>query len=146
MPVTLAQRQKHPSSRTVVAITGASAGVGRATVRRFAENGAHIALIARGRDGLEAARTEVERAGGRALVLPLDVADAAAVEAAAARIETELGPVDIWINNAMVSVFSPIHEMTAEEFRRVTDVTYLGCVHGIAALAITGAIALLEED
>jgi NADP-dependent 3-hydroxy acid dehydrogenase YdfG len=146
MPVTPAQRQKHPSSRTVVAITGASAGVGRATVRRFAENGAHIALIARGRDGLEAARTEVERAGGRALVLPLDVADAAAVEAAAARIETELGPVDIWINNAMVSVFSPIHEMTAEEFRRVTDVTYLGCVHGIAALAITGAIALLEED
>jgi NAD(P)-dependent dehydrogenase (short-subunit alcohol dehydrogenase family) len=82
---------------------------------------------------LEAAREEVECAGGRALVLPLDVADAAAVEAASARIEAELGPIDIWINNAMVSVFSPIHEMTAEEFRRVTEVTYLGCVHGTLA-------------
>src|SRR5687768_13626505 len=96
----------------VVAITGASAGVGRACVRRFAESGAHIALMARGGDGLEAARQEVERCGGRALVLPLDVADSAQVEAAAARIEAELGPIDIWINNAMVSVFSPIHEMT----------------------------------
>lgn len=133
MLVKPAQRQKYSSARPVVAITGASAGVGRATVRRFAENGAHIALMARGRDGLEAARREVELNGGRALVLPLDVSDAAQVEAAADQIETELGPIDIWINNAMVSVFSPIHEMTAEEFRRVTEVTYLGCVHGTLA-------------
>ncbi len=117
----------------VVVITGASAGVGRATVREFAKRGAHIGLIARGRDGLEGARREVERAGGRALVLPLDVADAAAVEAAAERVERELGAIDIWINNAMVSVFSPIKEMTAEEFRRVTEVTYLGVVHGTLA-------------
>jgi NAD(P)-dependent dehydrogenase (short-subunit alcohol dehydrogenase family) len=119
----------------VIAITGASAGVGRATVRRFARSGARIALMARGEDGLEAAREEVERRGGKALVLSLDIADALQVETAAARIEAELGPIGIWINNAMVSVFSPICEMTAEEFRRVTEVTYLGCVHGtIAAL------------
>jgi NAD(P)-dependent dehydrogenase (short-subunit alcohol dehydrogenase family) len=114
----------------VVVVTGASAGVGRATVRAFAEEGAWLGLIARGRDGLEAAKREVERAGGRALVLPLDVADADAVEDAAARVEAELGPIDIWVNNAMVTVFSPITEMTAEEFRRVTEVTYLGYVHG----------------
>ncbi len=117
----------------VVVITGASAGVGRATVREFAKRGAHIGLIARGRDGLEAARREVELAGGRALVLPLDVADAAAVEAAAEQVERDLGAIDIWVNNAMVSVFSPIKEMTAEEFRRVTEVTYLGVVHGTLA-------------
>ena len=116
-----------------MAITGASAGVGRATARLFAKNGARIALIARGRDGLEATRVEMARSGVKTLVLPLDVADAAQVEAAADRIETELGPIDIWINNAMVSVFSPIHEMTAEEFRRVSEVTYLGCVHGTLA-------------
>ncbi|MDQ3198261.1 MAG: SDR family oxidoreductase [Verrucomicrobiota bacterium] len=117
----------------VVVITGASAGVGRATVREFAKHGAHIGLIARGRDGLEAARREVELAGGRALVLPLDVAEAAAVEAAAEQVERDLGAIDIWVNNAMVSVFSPIKEMTAEEFRRVTEVTYLGVVHGTLA-------------
>ena len=114
----------------VVVITGASAGVGRATVREFAKRGAWIGLIARGADGLEAARREVDASGGRALVLPCDVADAGAVDAAAARVEQELGPIDIWINNAMVSVFSPIRQMTPEEFRRVTDVTYLGIVHG----------------
>lgn len=117
----------------VVVITGASAGVGRATVREFAKRGAHIGLIARGRDGLEEARREVELAGGRALVLPLDVADAAAVEAAAEQVEREFGAIDIWVNNAMVSVFSPIKEMAAEEFRRVTEVTYLGVVHGTLA-------------
>ncbi len=117
----------------VVIITGASAGVGRATAREFAKRGAHIGLIARGRDGLEATRHEVEQAGGRALVLPLDVADAAAVEAAAEQVERELGAIDIWVNNAMVSVFSPIKEMTPEEFRRVTEVTYLGVVHGTLA-------------
>jgi NAD(P)-dependent dehydrogenase (short-subunit alcohol dehydrogenase family) len=116
-----------------VVITGASAGVGRATVRAFARRGADIGLIARGRDGLDAAQREVEAAGRRALVVPADVADAAAVEAAADRIERELGPIDVWINNAMVSVFSPVKEMTPEEFRRVTDVTYLGVVYGTLA-------------
>src|ERR687893_703684 len=124
----------NPTKRPeVVVITGASAGVGRATVREFARRGAHVALIARGRDGLEAARREVEREGGRALVLPLDVADAEAVERAAEIAERELGPIDVWVNNAMVSVFSPIKEMTAEEYRRVTEVTYLGYVHGTLA-------------
>jgi NAD(P)-dependent dehydrogenase (short-subunit alcohol dehydrogenase family) len=117
----------------VVVITGASAGVGRATARAFAARGAHIALLARGHDGLEATRDEVERAGGRALAISVDVADADAVEAAAARVEAELGPVDIWVNNAMASVFAPFAELTAEEFRRVTEVTYLGYVHGTMA-------------
>ncbi len=107
--------------------------MGRATVREFAARGAWIGLIARGLDGLEAARREVEDAGGRAIVLPCDVADAALMDAAAERVERELGPIDIWINNAMVSVFSPIREMTHAEFRRVTDVTYLGVVNGTVA-------------
>lgn len=114
----------------VVVVTGASAGVGRATVRAFAARGAHLGLIARGRDGLEGARREVEEMGGRALVCPLDVADAEAVEDAAARIEEEFGPIDIWVNNAMASVFSRAIEMKPEEFRRVTEVTYLGYVYG----------------
>ena len=117
----------------IVVITGASAGVGRATVREFARHGARIGLIARGRDGLEGARREVEAAGGKGLVLPTDVADPRQVEAAAARVEKELGPIDIWINNAMASVFSPIRQMTADEFRRVTEVTYLGYVYGTLA-------------
>lgn len=121
--------------REVVVITGASAGVGRATVREFAKRGAWIGLIARGTDGLEEARREVQAAGGRALVLPVDVANAADVEAAAERVESTLGSIDIWVNNAMASVFSPIKEMTAEEFKRVTEVTYLGYVYGsLAAL------------
>lgn len=117
----------------VVVITGASAGVGRATARAYAERGASIGLIARGRAGLEAARREVEEAGGRAIELTLDVADADAVAAAADRVERELGPIDIWVNNAMNSVFSPVKEMTAAEYRRVTEVTYLGYVHGVLA-------------
>lgn len=117
----------------VVVITGASAGLGRAVVREFAKRGAWIGLIARGSDGLEAARGEVEAAGGRALVLRVDVADPARVEAAAQQVEEELGPIDIWVNNAMASVFSPIKEMTPEEFKRVTDVTYLGYVYGTLA-------------
>jgi NAD(P)-dependent dehydrogenase (short-subunit alcohol dehydrogenase family) len=117
----------------VVAITGASAGVGRATVRRFARHGARIGLLARGPDGLEGAREDVEKLGGKALVVPVDVADASQVEAAAAQIEAELGEINIWINNAMTSVFSPIKQMTPEEFRRVTEVTYLGCVYGTLA-------------
>ncbi|PYL59487.1 MAG: short-chain dehydrogenase [Verrucomicrobia bacterium] len=117
----------------VVVITGASAGVGRATTRKFARHGARIALLARGTDGLEAAQREVEKLGGTAIVVPVDVANAEQVEAAAARVEVDLGKIDIWINNAMASVFSPIKEMTPEEFRRVTEVTYLGCVYGTLA-------------
>ncbi len=114
----------------VVVITGASAGVGRATAQAFARRGARIALIARGREGLEGARAEVERLGGQALALPLDVAQADDVESAASLVEEAFGPIDIWINSAMVSVFSPVKEMTAAEFARVTGVTYLGVVHG----------------
>src|SRR5947207_12692622 len=96
----------------VVVITGASAGVGRALVRKFAKAGARLGLLARGRDGLEAARKEVEELGAKARIVSIDVADAGQVEAAAAEIETELGEIDIWINNAMASVFSPVKEMT----------------------------------
>jgi NAD(P)-dependent dehydrogenase (short-subunit alcohol dehydrogenase family) len=117
----------------VVVVTGASAGVGRAVVRAFARAGADVALIARGNEGLEAAAAEVRAEGRRALALPLDVADSAAVEAAAERIEKELGPISIWVNNAMTSVFSPVKEMKAEEFKRVTEVTYLGFVYGTLA-------------
>ena len=117
----------------VIVVTGASAGVGRATVRAFARRGADVALVARGMDGLEGARREVEGYGGRALVLPTDVADAAAVESAAERTERELGPIDVWVNNAMVSVFSPVKELQTAEIRRVTDVTYLGVAYGTLA-------------
>jgi NAD(P)-dependent dehydrogenase (short-subunit alcohol dehydrogenase family) len=123
-------------TRPVAVVTGASAGVGRATVRLFAERGMDIALLARGTDGLEAAAKEVEARGARALSLPTDVSDAAAVERAAARVERDLGPIEIWVNDAMVTVMSPIEEMTPDEFRRVTEVTYLGAVHGtLSALA-----------
>ncbi len=111
-------------------VTGASAGLGRAIVREFAAKGCDIALIARGIDGLEGAKREVEQAGGRALVFPIDVADADAVENAAAETEEKLGPIDVWVNNAMNSVFSPVREMKAEEYKRVTEVTYLGQVYG----------------
>ena len=116
--------------RRVVVITGASAGLGRAVVREFARKNADIALIARGIEGLEGAKAEVERAGGRALIFPIDVANAEAVEDAAAEIEQKLGPIDVWVNNAMNSVFSPVKEMTADDYKRVTDVTYLGQVYG----------------
>ncbi len=117
----------------VVVVTGASAGVGRAVVRRFAREGAHIGMIARGLDRLEAARTEVEQMGGSGLILQADVSDAAAVERAAARTEEEFGPIDVWVNNATVTVFSPVKDMLPEEYRRVTEVTYLGCVNGTLA-------------
>jgi NAD(P)-dependent dehydrogenase (short-subunit alcohol dehydrogenase family) len=123
----------HNGKSKVVVITGASAGVGRAAAHEFAREGARIGLIARGQAGLEAAKEEVEQRGGEALVLPTDVADAAAVEVAAAEIENKFGPIDVWVNNAMTSVFSPIKEMTAEEFKRVTEVTYLGYVYGTLA-------------
>jgi len=124
---------KQLSKPEVVVITGASAGVGRAVARAFAREGAHIGLLARGRDGLEGARRDVEELGGRALVVPTDVADPVAVERAAEAVEQEFGPVDIWINNAMVSVFSPIREMKPEEYKRATEVTYLGTVYGTLA-------------
>jgi NAD(P)-dependent dehydrogenase (short-subunit alcohol dehydrogenase family) len=117
----------------VVVVTGASAGLGRALVRAWAARGASLGLLARGLDGLEAARSEVEALGGRALVVPVDVAKADGVEAAADRVEAELGSIDVWVNNAMVSVFAPIAETSAEEFRRVTEVTYLGYVYGTLA-------------
>ena len=117
----------------VVVITGASAGVGRAAVREFAKRGAWIGLLARGREGLEGARREVEALGGKALVLCVDVADPVQVAAAAQQVEDQLGPIDIWVNNAMASVFSPIKEMLPEEYKRVTEVTYLGYVYGTLA-------------
>jgi NAD(P)-dependent dehydrogenase (short-subunit alcohol dehydrogenase family) len=117
----------------IVMITGASAGIGRATAQAFARRGAWIGLLARGHEGLEAARKEVEDLGGRGLVLNVDVADENAVEAAAEKLEREFGPIDIWINDAMASVFSPIIEMTPAEYRRVTEVTYLGYVWGTLA-------------
>src|SRR5689334_24516443 len=117
----------------IVVITGASAGVGRATVRAFAARGARIGLLARGTAGLQAAAAEVEAAGGKALALPTDTADPDAVEAAADAVEARFGPIDIWINVAMATIFSPVHKITPEEFRRATEVTYLGYVHGTMA-------------
>src|SRR4051794_30283527 len=117
----------------VVVVTGASAGVGRATAIAFARRGDRVALLARGAAGLEAARADVEQAGGTALPLPTDVGSAASVEAAAAACEEELGPIDVWVNNAMATVFSPIVQTTPEEFRRATEVTYLGTVYGTLA-------------
>jgi NAD(P)-dependent dehydrogenase (short-subunit alcohol dehydrogenase family) len=117
----------------VVVITGATAGVGRASARAFAQRGDAVALLARGEDRLEATRRELEAAGARTIACPVDVADAAAVQAAADRVERELGPVDVWVNCAMASVLAFVHEIAAEDFRRVTDVTYLGYVHGTLA-------------
>lgn len=117
----------------VVVITGASGGVGRAAAVAFARRGAHIGLLARGRAGLEAARAEVEAAGGRALCLPADVAHADQVEAAASTVERLLGPIEVWVNAAMATVFAPVEAMEAAEYRRVTEVTYLGYVHGTLA-------------
>ena len=117
----------------IVVITGASAGIGRATAQAFGKRRAKVGLIARGRDGLEAAKREIESYGGEAIVLPLDVSDHQAVEDAAAKVESTFGPIDIWINNAMLSVFSPIMEMKPEEYKRVTEVTYLGYVWGTLA-------------
>jgi len=119
--------------REVVVITGASAGVGRATAQAFGKRRARVGLIARGRDGLEGAKREIEASGGEAIVLPLDVTDHKAIDDAASEVEKTFGPIDIWINNAMCSVFSPIMEMTPEDYKRVTDVTYLGYVWGTLA-------------
>ncbi|HEY8127164.1 MAG TPA: SDR family oxidoreductase [Hyphomicrobium sp.] len=117
----------------VVVITGASAGVGRATARAFAKRGYSLGLIARGRDRLEAAAREAEAIGVKAIAVSADVADAAAVEKAAEEIECDLGPIDVWVNNAMTTVYAPFSEIEPEEYRRATEVTYLGCVHGTMA-------------
>ncbi len=114
----------------VVVITGASGGVGRTVAWEFAKQGAKIALIARSPEQLEGTKKEVEQYGGTAITILADVADAAAVEAAAERTENELGPIDVWVNNAMNSVFGPFKDLKADEFKRVTDVTYLGQVYG----------------
>lgn len=122
--------------REIVAITGASAGVGRATAHAFARRGAAVGLIARDSEALYETAREVERLGGRSVIASADVADADQVEAAAERIETHLGPLDVWVNDAMTTVYAPFDELTPLEFRRATEVTYLGCVHGtMAALA-----------
>ena len=117
-------------TKKVVVITGASSGVGRATARVFAGQGASVALLARGTDGLRGAASDVEALGGRALPIAADVADAEQVEAAATRVEQELGPIDVWVNDAMTSVFAPVVAIRPDEFRRVTEVTYLGVVYG----------------
>jgi NAD(P)-dependent dehydrogenase (short-subunit alcohol dehydrogenase family) len=118
--------------KTVV-VTGGSSGVGRAIARAFASEGANVALIARNRDGLEAAAREVESLGAQAMILPLDVSDALAVDAAADAIAADWDGIDVWVNDAMVSVFSPVSKMRADEFRRVTEVNYLGYVNGTLA-------------
>lgn len=114
----------------VVVVTGASVGVGRAIAQAFGKRGACVGLVARGHAGLEQACKDVEAAGGKALAIPTDVSDADAVEAAAQKVEDTFGPIDVWVNDAMESVFSPFKEMKPEEFKRVTEVAYLGFVYG----------------
>ncbi len=121
------------SGSPVVVITGASAGLGRAIAHAYARKGARLGLVARNPEALDAAKSECEQLGGTAITIPTDVSDASAVEAAAARVEEELGSIDIWVNDAMVSVFSPVKEMEPSDYRRVTEVLYLGFVHGTLA-------------
>jgi short-subunit dehydrogenase len=116
-----------------VVVTGASAGVGRAAAHAFAKKGVQVALIARGSAGLQAAAEEVEQRGAKALALPLDFADADAVEAAVERVEYEFGPIDVWVNCAMATIFAPFHRISAAEYRRATEVSYLGFVYGTMA-------------
>lgn len=125
--------KKDKFKNKVVVITGASAGVGRATAWEFAKQGAKIGLIARSMEQLEGTKLEVIQRGGEAITIPIDVANANAVESAAEMIENELGPIDVWINNAMNSVFAPFKEIHPDEFKRVTEVTYLGQVYGAKA-------------
>ncbi len=117
----------------VVVVTGSSGGVGRAIAHAFGKRGAHVALVARGERALDDARREVEELGGQAIVVPTDVADSDQVEAAAAHIEERLGPIDVWVNDAMATVFAKVIDVTPEEFKRATEVTYLGTVYGTMA-------------
>jgi len=117
----------------IVVVTGASAGVGRATAREFAAHGWHVAILARNAARLASAADEIQRYGVKALTIVADVADATAVDAAAARVESELGPIDVWVNNAMATVFAPVISITPQEFHRGTEVTYLGQVYGTMA-------------
>jgi short-subunit dehydrogenase len=125
---------KNGNATRVIVVTGGSAGLGRAIAQAFAKSeSARIGLIARGADRLQAAKRDVEKLGGKALILQADVADASAVEMAAEKVESEFGPIDVWVNNAMTSVFAPVKELTPTEFKRVTEVTYLGFVNGTLA-------------
>lgn len=123
-------KHKHEFQDKVVVITGASGGIGRVTAWEFAKQGAKVALLARGKEQLAATKKEVEDYGGTAITIECDVADHLSIEYAADLVEKELGPIDVWVNNAMASVFAPFKEITPEEFKRVTEVTYLGTVYG----------------
>ena len=129
----LSPPKSHPSRPAIAVVTGGSAGVGRATAREFAARGCNVALLARNAARLEAAAAEVREHGVQALPIVADVADPDALETAAARVEAELGPIDVWVNNAMATIFAPFERISAEEFRRGTEVTYLGQVHGTMA-------------
>jgi NAD(P)-dependent dehydrogenase (short-subunit alcohol dehydrogenase family) len=121
----------------VVIVTGGSAGVGRAVVRALARRGDSVGILARGAHGLTGAGNEVKDAGSRAIVVPTDVADHEQVERAASQVEERLGPIDVWINCAMTSVFAPFKDMSPADFRRVTEVTYLGYVYGFSTTRST---------
>ena len=123
----------HSDRQKVVVVTGASAGVGRAVAKEFAQHGWRVALVARGLDGLDGARQDVERLGGEALVIPTDVADEAQVEAAAAQVEATWGGIDVWVNDAMATIFADTLSIAPADFRRATEVTYLGTVWGTQA-------------
>jgi NAD(P)-dependent dehydrogenase (short-subunit alcohol dehydrogenase family) len=124
---------KFTADHSVVVVTGASGGIGRATAVAFARRGGRVALLARGEAGLDAARREIEQAGGEAVAIPIDIADFAAVDRAATEIEERLGEIDVWVNVAFASVFAPFGDIKPKEFRRVTEVSYLGFVHGTMA-------------
>lgn len=126
-------KQERARRAPVVVVTGASAGIGRAIAREFAAHGWRVALAARGHDGLEGGRAEIEALGAQAMVLPTDVADEAQVEAAAAQVEAAWGPIDVWVNDAMATIFAPVLEIAPADLRRATEVTYLGSVWGTRA-------------
>jgi len=129
----MVRKDMQAGANPVVVITGATAGIGRATARLFAQQGAAVALLARDLARLEATRLELQQLGNRVIAIPTDVADEAQVEAAAERTERELGPIDIWVNNAMATLLAPISDVDAADFRRVNEVTYLGTVWGTMA-------------